>query len=104
MNSETASRTPPAWLKPAVDYGPLGIFLITYFSIDLMVATAVLIAATAVALALSLWAERRLPWVALVTALIVGVFGGLTLWLNDETFIKMKPTIVQGRLCSRWFC
>ena len=32
----------------------------------------------------------------LVTALIVGIFGGLTLWLNDSTFIKMKPTIIQA--------
>ena len=32
----------------------------------------------------------------LITAIIVGIFGGLTLWLQDETFIKMKPTIVEG--------
>jgi intracellular septation protein len=32
----------------------------------------------------------------LVTAVVVGIFGGLTLWSGDETFIKMKPTIVQA--------
>ena len=31
----------------------------------------------------------------LITAAVVGIFGGLTLWLNDDTFIKLKPTIVQ---------
>ncbi|MEQ9125781.1 MAG: inner membrane-spanning protein YciB, partial [Alphaproteobacteria bacterium] len=40
--------------------------------------------------------ERRIPWMPLITAAIVGVFGGLTLWLHDETFIKMKPTIIQA--------
>ena len=36
----------------------------------------------------------------LITAGIVGVFGGLTLWLNDETFIKLKPTIVQALIAA----
>jgi intracellular septation protein len=61
-----------------------------------MAATAALIAASVVALALAWFLERRVPLVPLVTAAIVVVFGGLTLWLQDETFIKMKPTIVQA--------
>jgi intracellular septation protein len=48
-----------------------------------------------VALGLSVAVARRVPLMPLVTAGIVGVFGGLTVWLQDETFIKMKPTIVQ---------
>src|SRR3546814_3441601 len=63
---------------------------------DLLTATAALIAATVAALALSLAVERRVPMMPLITAVIVGVFGGLTLWLQDETFIKMKPTIVEA--------
>ena len=89
------SRTPPPWLRPAVDYGPLAVFFIAYFTADLFVATGALMAATAVVLVLSLAIERRVPAMPLVTAGVVGVFGGLTLWLHDETFIKMKPTIVQ---------
>jgi len=89
------TRTPPAWLKPAVDYGPLVVFFVAYWRADLMWATGALMAATAVALVLSLAIERRVPTMPLVTAGIVGVFGGLTLWLADDTFIKMKPTIVQ---------
>ena len=85
----------PSWLRPTVDYGPLVLFFLVYVTRDLMTATAALIAATAVALALSLALERRLPVMPLVTAVLVGIFGGLTLWLQDETFIKMKPTIVQ---------
>jgi len=86
----------PKWLKPVVDYGPLAAFFIAYLIGKLYVATAALMIATVIAVVLSLALERRLPIMPLVTAAIVMVFGGLTLWLNDERFIKMKPTIVQA--------
>jgi intracellular septation protein len=86
----------PRWLKPAVDYGPLAVFFASYVTLGLMAATAALIAASLIALSLAWFLERRVPLVPLVTAAIVVVFGGLTLWLQDETFIKMKPTIVQA--------
>lgn len=92
----TGGRAPaPRWLRPVVDYGPLVVFFAAYLKFGLFAATAALMGATAVVLVLSLVFERRLPMVALVTAAVVGVFGGLTLWLHDETFIKVKPTIVQ---------
>ena len=94
-NAKGAAGASPRWLRPAVDYGPLAAFFIAYFNFDLFIATGSLMAATAVALVLSLVFERRVPMMPLVTAAVVGVFGGLTLWLQDETFIKMKPTIVQ---------
>lgn len=90
------SAQAPRWLKPAVDYGPLAVFFATYLMLGLMAATAALIAASVIALLLAWAMERRVPVVPLVTAAIVVVFGGLTLWLQDETFIKMKPTIVQA--------
>lgn len=83
------------WLKPASDYGPLAVFFAAYWLADLLTATAALMGATVLALAASLILERRVPLLPLITAGVVGVFGGLTLWLADETFIKMKPTIVQ---------
>lgn len=86
----------PGWVRPVVDYGPLVAFVVAYWRFDLFVATGALMAATAVALVLSLVVARRVPVMPLVTAAVVGVFGGLTLWLNDETFIKMKPTIIQA--------
>ncbi|CAA7620281.1 septation protein A [Magnetospirillum sp. UT-4] len=89
-------RPAPSWLKPAVDYGPLAVFLATYYLAGLMPATAALMAATVVALAASWWGERRVPVMPVVTAAVVLVFGGLTVWLNDETFIKLKPTIIYG--------
>jgi intracellular septation protein len=84
------------WLKPTVDFGPLAVFLGLYWLKGMLVATAGLMAATAVALVLSFVFTRKVALMPLVTALVVGVFGGLTLWLNDETFIMMKPTIVYG--------
>lgn len=89
-------RQAPSWLKPTVDFGPLAVFLLAYETKGLLVATAALMGATLVALVLSLLVARRLPLVALITALLVGVFGGLTLWLKDDTFIKLKPTILYG--------
>lgn len=85
------------WLKPLVDYVPLAAFLAGYLlnDKDLMKATIWLMIATAAAVLVSIIIERRIPWMPLTTAIIVAVFGGLTLWFNDETFIKMKPTIIQ---------
>jgi intracellular septation protein len=86
----------PPWLRPAVDYGPLAGFFLTYVVAGLMAATAVVIVLSIVA-ALAAWIfTRTIPAMPLITAAIVAVFGGLTLWLQDETFIKMKPTIVQA--------
>jgi len=92
MNKKQA----PRWLRPATDYGPIVVFFAAYYTGGLMTATAAIMAATGVALVASLIFERRVPVMPLITAGVVGVFGGLTLWLQDETFIKMKPTIIQA--------
>jgi intracellular septation protein len=86
----------PSWLKPVVDFGPLAVFLLAYETQGLLAATAALMLTTAVALVLSWIYTRKLPLVPVVTAVIVGIFGGLTLWLHDDTFIKLKPTIIYG--------
>jgi intracellular septation protein len=100
MDEKRQRPPPPAWLRPAIDYGPVVAFFATYFAADLFTATWVLLGVTALGLGLSLWLERRVPVVPLVTAVVVGIFGGLTLVLREETFIKMKPTIVQALLAA----
>ena len=96
-NSEMSeAKSPPGWLRPAVEYGPIATFFIAFNVADLLIATAAIMVATFLALTLSYAVERRMPMMPLITAVIVGIFGGLTLWLNDETFIKMKPTIIQA--------
>jgi intracellular septation protein len=62
----------------------------------LFVSTAFFMVAIVISLSVSWSLTRHLPRMAVVTAIVVAVFGGLTLWLQDETFIKMKPTIVNG--------
>jgi len=60
----------------------------------IFVATAVFMVAVVVSLVVSYIPIRRLPLMPVVTAIIVVVFGGLTLVLHNDTFIKMKPTII----------
>src|SRR5258707_9268406 len=81
-------------LKSALDYGPLLLFLVAYWRLDIFAATAVFMVAAVVALGVSYGMTRRWPIMPLVTAIVVVVLGGLTLALHDETFIKVKPTIV----------
>ncbi len=94
-------RKAPPLVKLLIDAGPLIAFFAVFKYGDklmlgsgLMPATGVLIAATLIALVVAYIIERRVALMPLITAGLVAVFGGLTLWLADETFIKMKPTIV----------
>ena len=84
------------WLKPAVDFIPLTIFLLAYLHAGLFAATAALMISVTVVSIVYYISEKSIPIMPLVTAGLVLVFGGLTLALDDERFIKMKPTIVQG--------
>jgi intracellular septation protein len=97
------------WLKLALEIGPLAVFFgafqwfkgapVELFGMryeGVVMATLFFVPAILASLALSWRLTRTLPRMAVVTAIVVVVFGGLTLALNDETFIKMKPTIVNG--------
>ncbi|WP_139353868.1 septation protein A [Sinorhizobium sp. A49] len=60
----------------------------------IFIATGLFMAATAIALVVSWMLTRTLPMMPLISGIVVLVFGALTLWLQNDTFIKMKPTIV----------
>jgi intracellular septation protein len=90
-------------LKLAVDLGPLLVFFVGNKYGGLFVATGAFMVATAVAMAVSWWKTRHIPAMLLFTGLIVAVFGGLTLWLQDETFIKLKPTLIYGTFSAILF-
>jgi intracellular septation protein len=93
----TPSRPPlNPLLKLALEIGPLGVFFIVNAQAGLFAGTGAFMGAVALALAINYWLERRIPIMPLVTGLFVLVFGALTLALNDELFIKLKPTIVNG--------
>jgi intracellular septation protein len=81
-------------VKLALDVGPLILFFFANSRYGIFAATAAFMAAIVVALIVSYALIRRWPVMPLVSALIVVVFGGLTLLLHDEFFIKVKPTII----------
>lgn len=98
-------------LKLALEMGPLAVFffanlkgaaLIERFPAlgdaggPIFFATACFMAATLLSLAVSWALTRTLPLMPLVSGAVVLVFGSLTLWLQDELFIKMKPTVVNA--------
>jgi intracellular septation protein len=87
-------RSAPSWLRPTVDYGPLGVFFAAYCVYDILAATGAMLAATIVALSLSLIITRRVPVTTLVTSAMMLVFGGLTLWLSDESYLKLQSTLI----------
>jgi intracellular septation protein len=89
-----AKPAPPGWLQPAVDYGPLGVFFVAYCLFDVLVATAAMLAATVAVLGLSLALTRRVPMTTLITSAMIVVFGGLTLWLSDERYLKLQSTLI----------
>jgi intracellular septation protein len=82
------------FLKMALDLGPLILFFFANSHYGIFVATATFMVAVLAALAVSYALTRQLPIMPVVTAIIVVVFGGLTLVLHDATFIKVKPTII----------
>lgn len=94
-------------LKMVLELGPLVVFFFVNAQASEMTvggtlykpiiqATGAFMIATAVALTVSYVLVRRLPIMPMVSGVFVFIFGALTLWLNDDLFIKLKPTIVNG--------
>lgn len=98
MMTEPAKQTRPevsGGLRLALDLGPLLVFFVAYWLTgkNVFVATAIFMAATALAMAVSVLKTGRVSAMLLFSGLMVLGFGGLTLWLHDESFIKIKPTL-----------
>src|SRR6195952_4831020 len=87
---------PHPLFKLATEFGPLMIFFGANAKFGLFVATGAFMVAVIVAMTASYVVTRHIPIMALVTGIVVLVFGTLTLVLHDETFIKVKPTIIYG--------
>ena len=90
-------------LKFALELGPLALFFLAYWKFGIMPATGVMVAAVLVSLVVSYVKLKRVPIMPLVTAVIVVVFGGLTFYFNDTTFIKMKPTVLYSLFAAALF-
>lgn len=97
MNTNAKPMQSPL-IRLALDLGPLLIFFAAFQYLGIYGATALFMIAVLVALALDYIRERKFSPIPLFTAVLVVVFGGLTLYLKNETFIKMKPTVLYGFL------
>lgn len=111
--AETEAPDATALLKLAIEAGPLGVFFLTnayagsWFGVAedqrIFWATGLFMAATVVALGTSRTLFGRLPIMPLVSGVFVLVFGALTLYLQNELFIKVKPTIINLMFASALF-
>ena len=81
-------------LKILIDIGPLAIFFIFYSRGNLQSAILPLMIATIIAVLISYIIEKKIPIMPTVSAGIILLFGGLTIYFDNEIFFKMKPTII----------
>jgi len=108
-DSENMVKETSPLLKMVLELGPLMVFffansrgdwlaekfpVLTEFGGPIFIATGLFMIATAASLIVSWIMTRKLPMMPLISGIVVFVFGALTLWLQNDTFIKMKPTIV----------
>ncbi|MDZ4843746.1 MAG: septation protein A [Hyphomicrobium aestuarii] len=81
-------------LKLLVELGPLVVFFVANSQFGILIGTQVFVIATIISLSVSRVVLGKIATMPLVSGVFVVVFGGLTVYLADELFIKMKPTIV----------
>jgi intracellular septation protein len=102
MNDETQRPPGGSSSQLIIDLGPVAVFVVAYNALLRMpaykdnavyIATGVFVVATLAAIFFCLWKQGRIPPVLIVTGVIVTAFGGLTIALHNDTFIKLKPTI-----------
>ena len=81
--------------KLLLDLGPLAVFFaVNYATGDFMLAVKVLVGTTVVTLAAGWLLERRVSMMALVGCIAVAFFGGLSVYFENDMFIKIKPTVL----------
>ncbi len=102
-----SEKKPSPWLKPALEMGPVILFFILYFRLrgqtfeiagteysGFIVVTAIFIPLIALS-TFALWRlTGKVARMQIATLVLVVIFGGLTIWFNDERFFKMKPTMI----------
>ncbi len=92
---DSADQPPQQLLKMLMELGPLVVFfVINAVTKDILLGTAVFMVTTAISLVASRFVFGHIPMMPLISGVFVLIFGGLTVWLQDALFIKLKPTIV----------
>ena len=94
-----------SFIKFSADFGPLLIFFLVYYKSDKNLTAAIppLIIATLIAVLVVYFVEKKIPYVPLIGALLITLFGGLTIFFNNPIFIYLKPTIINIILAIYWF-
>lgn len=80
--------------KMLLEVGPLGVFFFANSQAGIFWGTGCFMVATLIALTLSFIIYKKVPIMPLISGVFILVFGALTLWLHDDLFIKIKPTLV----------
>lgn len=102
-----AEKQVSGWIKAALDYGPIVAYFIAYSRLKeqvfliggaeysgFLIVTAAFVPVMVLCTGLSWWLTGHLSKMQIVTVVLVVVFGGLSVWLQDERFFKMKPTLI----------
>ena len=97
----------PKWVKPSLEFGPIVAFFIAYMKMKdsfysiggndyqgFIIVTLFFIPLLLISTVVLWWLTGKISPMQIITAVLVTVFGGLTVWFNDDRFIKMKPTII----------
>jgi intracellular septation protein len=102
--STQVEAVPPKAMSPLfkliLDLGPLVVFFATYKFFNIFAATGALMVVTIVTLAIGYVLTKKISIIPLVTGVMVIIFGGLTLWLESDWFIKVKLTIIYTLLAT----
>ena len=100
----TATRRElPTWARLLIDLGPLLVFFVANARYGVFTGTAIFILAFLAGMAASLIVTHGVTKLQLFSGFLVIVMGGLTLWLHNETFIKVKPTIYYATVSALLF-
>ena len=101
--SVVPKKAAPRWLPAALDYGPLVLFFGGYKILGVLGGTAIFMVAISTAVVIAKWKLGRISPMMWMSAILVIVFGSLTLYLHDPKFIQIKPTIIYSILSAMLF-
>ncbi len=102
-----SEHTLPKWVKPLLEFGPVIAFFVAYMRMKetvytiaesdyqgFIVVTALFVPLLLICTAVLWKLTGKISPMQIMTVVLVTIFGGLTVWLNDDRFIKMKPTLI----------
>ena len=110
-DSQTTPETPdtasaqdlkkqPSWVKLALEFGPLIIFFLSFKFGDIFIATGIFMVTMIISILITKKLHGHVSLIQKLTFVVVMIMGGLTIYLQDETFTKMKLTIINGIFAS----